>query len=107
MRRRGVWAAFVVAAGALTVPAPGAGAETTAPMVVALMRDDAGSRIVAGRLGGTLRTVRSATRIECPAVSPGGGRIAFNETAPTGRRIGVMRVDGSGLRWLTAPSDRV
>ena len=104
MRTR--WAVVAMVAAA-AVPGPPAAAATTAPRVVALLHDDEGSRIVAGRLGGTLRTVHRGTRLECPSLSPGGGRIAFNESQAGGRRIGVMRVDGTGLRYLTAASDRV
>jgi len=56
--------------------------------------------------GGGLRVVPTGGWARGPAVSPGGGRLAFRRMGQLGSQVWVTYLDGSGLRQLTSgPAD--
>lgn len=84
----------------VTIPlAPG---PLPAPVVAAVLTHSDSATIVAGRLGGPLKTVyRGHYSAHCVAVSPDGRKIAFSVENGGGTRAAVIGADGSGLRYLT------
>jgi hypothetical protein len=75
---------------------------TASPMVVAVLSVEGNERLVAGRLGQPMKTVRKTGwggSAQCLAVSPDGRHVAYTEQ---GSSVAVAATDGSSHRVVTS-----